>query len=145
MCLSYVNPLENPPPPHPPIPQGSTQQKPWRPCWRFRQKSLIKILLNWNTNMTKCNTSKSEKNKEIKIYVIIFHWQFQRLRQPFFCFFYITKALVALQWKKIRVFPDLLSLQGNIDLQKISFVLKWRTFPIKSLLLLGPVKPSSSA
>jgi hypothetical protein len=32
--------------------------------------------------------------------------------------------LVALQWKKIRVFPDLLSLQGNIDLQKISFVLK---------------------
>jgi hypothetical protein len=69
-----------PPPPHPPIPQGSTQQKPWRPYWRFRQKSLIKILLNWNTNMTKCNTSKSEKNKEIKIYVIIFHWQFQRLR-----------------------------------------------------------------
>jgi hypothetical protein len=33
------------------IPQGPTQQKPWRPCWCFRQKSLIKIILNWNTNM----------------------------------------------------------------------------------------------
>ena len=33
------------------IPQGPTQQKPWRPCWCSRQKRLIKILLNWNTNM----------------------------------------------------------------------------------------------
>ena len=33
------------------IPQGPTQQKPWRPCWCSRQKSLIKIILNWNTNM----------------------------------------------------------------------------------------------
>jgi hypothetical protein len=33
------------------IPQGPTQQKPWRPCWCSRQKSLIKILLNWNANM----------------------------------------------------------------------------------------------
>jgi hypothetical protein len=33
------------------IPQGPTQQKPWRPCWCSRQKSLIKILLNWNTDM----------------------------------------------------------------------------------------------
>jgi hypothetical protein len=33
------------------IPQGPTQQKPWRPCWCFIQKSLIKIILNWNTNM----------------------------------------------------------------------------------------------
>ena len=29
-----------------------TQQEPRRrPCWCSRQKSLIKILLNWNTNM----------------------------------------------------------------------------------------------
>jgi hypothetical protein len=33
------------------IPQRPTQQKPWRPCWCSRQKSLIKIILNWNTNM----------------------------------------------------------------------------------------------
>jgi hypothetical protein len=33
------------------IPQGLTQQKPWRPCWCFRQNNLIKIILNWNTNM----------------------------------------------------------------------------------------------
>ena len=32
------------------IPQGPTQQNPWRPCWCPRQKSLIKIILNWNTN-----------------------------------------------------------------------------------------------
>ena len=31
--------------------QGSTQQKRWRPCWCSRQKRLIKIILNWNTNM----------------------------------------------------------------------------------------------
>jgi hypothetical protein len=31
--------------------QAPTQQKPWRPCWCSRQKSLIKIILNWNTNM----------------------------------------------------------------------------------------------
>ena len=30
---------------------GPTHQKPWRPCWCSRQKNLIKILLNWNTNM----------------------------------------------------------------------------------------------
>jgi hypothetical protein len=29
------------------IPQGPTQQKPWRPCWCSRQKSLIKIIFNW--------------------------------------------------------------------------------------------------
>jgi hypothetical protein len=33
------------------IPKGPTQQKSWRPCWCSRQKSLIKIILNWNTNM----------------------------------------------------------------------------------------------
>ena len=33
------------------IPRGPTQQKPWRPCWCSRQKSLIKIILNWNTSM----------------------------------------------------------------------------------------------
>ena len=31
--------------------QFKNQQKPWWPCWCSRQKSLIKILLNWNTNM----------------------------------------------------------------------------------------------
>ena len=34
------------------IPQEATQQKPRRPYWCSRQKSLIKILLNWNINMT---------------------------------------------------------------------------------------------
>jgi hypothetical protein len=33
------------------IRQGPTQQKSCRPCWCFIQKSLIKIILNWNTNM----------------------------------------------------------------------------------------------
>ena len=33
------------------IPKGPTQQKSWRPCWCSRQKSLIKTILNWNTNM----------------------------------------------------------------------------------------------
>jgi hypothetical protein len=33
------------------ISQRPTQQKPWRPCWCSRQKSLIQIILNWNTNM----------------------------------------------------------------------------------------------
>jgi hypothetical protein len=28
------------------IPQGPTEQKPWRPCWCSRQKSLIKIIFN---------------------------------------------------------------------------------------------------
>jgi hypothetical protein len=34
--------------------QGPTQQikaMAWRPCRRSRQKSVINILLNWNTNM----------------------------------------------------------------------------------------------
>jgi hypothetical protein len=30
---------------------GSNSTKPWRPCWCSRQKNLITILLNWNTNM----------------------------------------------------------------------------------------------
>ena len=54
------------------IPQGSTQQKPWRPCWCSRQKSLIKILLNWNTNMaavTSCANAllirKEEENSHL--------------------------------------------------------------------------------
>ena len=33
------------------IPRGPTQQKPWRSCWWSRPKTLIKIILNWNTNM----------------------------------------------------------------------------------------------
>ena len=33
------------------IPQIPTQQKSWPPCWYSRQKSLIKFLFNWNTNM----------------------------------------------------------------------------------------------
>jgi hypothetical protein len=32
-------------------PHGPTQQKPWRSGWCSRQKSLIEIVLNWNTNM----------------------------------------------------------------------------------------------
>ena len=31
--------------------EDATQQKPWRPCWCSRQKSVIKIILNWTINM----------------------------------------------------------------------------------------------
>ena len=49
------------------LPQGSTQQKPWRPCWCSRQKSPIKILLNWNTNMVAVTSCANALYSNIRI------------------------------------------------------------------------------
>ena len=98
------------------IPQGPAQQKPWRPCWCSRQKSLIlKIILDWNTNIASCaNAIHSHKTTwlvrmfDISIYRKYRWWYWNQcrlglLQNAFFCHTDIPKFPIYI-YRKFSVY-----------------------------------------